>query len=56
MNSRFLETFVELARTPQLRRVADRLHSTPSTISMRIRSLEEELGVKLLRKRRMRWC
>lgn len=50
MNSRFLETFVELARTPQLRRVADRLHSTPSTISMRIRSLEEELGVKLFEK------
>lgn len=41
---------MELARTPQLRRVADRLHSTPSTISMRIRSLEEELGVALFEK------
>lgn len=50
MNSKFLETFVELARTPQLRRVADRMHSTPSTISMRIRSLEQDLGVKLFEK------
>ncbi|MCA1326743.1 LysR family transcriptional regulator [Herbaspirillum sp. alder98] len=50
MNSRFLETFIELARTPQLRRVAERLHATPSTISVRIRSLEEELGVELFEK------
>jgi DNA-binding transcriptional LysR family regulator len=47
MNSRFLETFIALARTPHLRRVAERLHATPGALSMRIRSLEEELGVQL---------
>jgi DNA-binding transcriptional LysR family regulator len=47
MNSRFLETFIALARTPRLRHVAERLHATPSALSMRIRSLEEELGVQL---------
>lgn len=51
MNSKFLETFVELAHTPQLRRVAERLHSTPSTVSMRIRTLEAELGVTLFEKK-----
>ena len=47
MNSRFLETFIALARTPHLRRVAERMHATPGALSMRIRSLEQELGVAL---------
>ena len=47
MNTKLLETFVELARAPHLRKLADRLHATPSTLSLRIKSLEEHLGVDL---------
>ncbi|WMY87486.1 LysR family transcriptional regulator [Pseudomonas shirazica] len=47
MNTKLLETFVELARTPHLRKLAERLHATPSALSMRVKSLEEQLGVEL---------
>ncbi len=44
MNLRFLETFTTLARIGNVRRTAEAMHVTPSTISMRISSLEDELG------------
>ncbi|EPJ2812499.1 MULTISPECIES: LysR family transcriptional regulator [Pseudomonas putida group] len=47
MNTKLLETFVELARTPHLRKLAERLHATPSALSMRVKNLEEQLGVSL---------
>jgi DNA-binding transcriptional LysR family regulator len=47
VNIKLLETFVELAHMPHLRKLADRLHATPSALSMRVKSLEEQLGVEL---------
>lgn len=47
MNTKFIETFVMLARISSVRRVAEHLNATPGAISMRLRSLEEELGVTL---------
>lgn len=47
MNTRFVETFVLLARIGSVRQVARQLHSTPGAISMRVRKLEAELGVVL---------
>ncbi|MBX6689799.1 LysR family transcriptional regulator [Pseudomonas sp. USTB-Z] len=47
MNTKLLETFVELAHTPHLRKLAERLHATPSALSMRMKNLEEQLGVEL---------
>ncbi|QEI08032.1 LysR family transcriptional regulator [Pigmentiphaga aceris] len=47
MNTRFVETFVILARVGNVRRVAEQLHATPGTISMRVNALEKELGVTL---------
>ncbi|XAH23312.1 LysR family transcriptional regulator [Xylophilus sp. GW821-FHT01B05] len=47
MNTRFVETFVLLARIGSVRRVAEVMHATPGAISMRLRTLEEELGVPL---------
>jgi DNA-binding transcriptional LysR family regulator len=47
MNTRFVETFIALARVGSVRRVAEQLHATPGTISMRVRTLEKELGVGL---------
>lgn len=47
MNTRFVETFVVLARVGNVRRVAEQLHATPSAISMRVRALERELDVSL---------
>lgn len=47
MIDRFLLSFVELARSPQLRQLATRLHVTPATLSLRIKNLEEGLGVQL---------
>lgn len=49
MNTRFVETFVVLARVGSVRRAAALLNATPGTISMRIRALEDELGVALFR-------
>ncbi|CAN5179787.1 LysR family transcriptional regulator [soil metagenome] len=47
MNTKFVETFVMLARVGSVRRVAQQLNATPGAISMRVHSLEEDLGVKL---------
>lgn len=47
MNNRFLLSFVELARTLHLRQLADRLQVTPATLSLRIKSIENSLGVVL---------
>lgn len=49
MNTKRLETFVELAHTPHLRELAERLHATPSALSMRMKNLEEQLGVSFSR-------
>jgi DNA-binding transcriptional LysR family regulator len=42
-----LQTFVIVAEEGNLTRAARRLYTTPSTISMHIKALEEELGVQL---------
>lgn len=47
MNTAFLKTFTHLVVTPNVRKVAAQEYTTPSTISMRIKSLESELNVKL---------
>jgi DNA-binding transcriptional LysR family regulator len=47
VNTKFVETFVMIARIGSVRRVAEHMNATPGAISMRIRSLEEELGVTL---------
>ena len=47
MNTRFLETFVLLARIGSVRRVAELVHASPGAVSMRIRGLESDLGVTL---------
>ncbi|MCX4177621.1 MULTISPECIES: LysR family transcriptional regulator, partial [Paraburkholderia] len=48
MNTRFLETFVTLAQLESFRATARVLHATPATISLRIRSLEDELKTELV--------
>ncbi|KWZ39961.1 LysR family transcriptional regulator [Burkholderia savannae] len=48
MNTRFLETFVLLAQLESFRATARVLHATPATISLRIRSLEDELKTELV--------
>lgn len=47
MNTRFVETFVLLARVGSVRQVARQMHTTPGAISMRVRKLEAELGIVL---------
>ncbi len=47
MNTKFVETFVMLALIGSVRRVAEHLNTTPGAISMRMRGLEQELGVTL---------
>ena len=47
MNTRFVETFLMLARVGSVRRVAEHMHTTPGAISMRVRALEAQLGVTL---------
>lgn len=47
MNTRFLETFLWLARLKNFRATADRLHTTQSAVSQRIAALERDLGVSL---------
>lgn len=42
-----LQTFVIVAEEGNVTRAAKRLYTTPSTISMHIKALEEELGVQL---------
>lgn len=47
MNTRFLETFIWLARLKSFRATADRLHTTQPGVSNRIAALERDLGVRL---------
>lgn len=47
MNTRFLETFVWLARLGNFSKTAEKLHATQPAISSRINTLEETLGVEL---------
>lgn len=47
MNTKFVETFVMIARIGSVRRVAEHLNATPGAISMRLRELEAQLGVSL---------
>lgn len=48
MNTRFLETFVILAQLRSFRATARQLHATPAAISLRIKTLEEELQTELI--------
>lgn len=48
MNTRFIETFVMLAELESFRATARVLHATPATISLRIKSLEDELRTELI--------
>jgi DNA-binding transcriptional LysR family regulator len=48
MNTRFLETFVTLAQLRSFRATARALHATPAAISLRIKSLEDELQTELI--------
>jgi DNA-binding transcriptional LysR family regulator len=48
MNTRFIETFVTLAQQGSFRATARLLHSSPATISTRIKALEEELNAELI--------
>lgn len=48
MNIRFLETFVTLAQLRSFRATAHALHATPAAISLRIKTLEEELQTELI--------
>lgn len=47
MNTRFLETFLWVARLKSFSAAAEKLNSTQAAISNRIASLERELGVRL---------
>lgn len=47
MNIKQLETFYWVERLGSFSAVAERMHATQSTISMRIQELEQSLGVKL---------
>jgi DNA-binding transcriptional LysR family regulator len=51
LNTRFIETFVTLARIGSFRATAQALHATPAAISLRIKTLESELGVALIDRR-----
>lgn len=48
MNLRFLEAFYWIAKLGSFSAAAARLHATPAAISERIRTLEEDLGVRVL--------
>ncbi len=47
MRVEYLETFLDLVQTRNFQRTAERLNITQSTVSARIRSLEEAIGVSL---------
>ena len=49
MNTRFLETFLTLSHLRNYRATARALNATPAAISLRIRSLEDDLGTELHR-------
>ena len=48
MNTRFLETYVLLAQLRSFRATARALNATPAAVSMRIKSLEDDLGTELV--------
>jgi DNA-binding transcriptional LysR family regulator len=48
LNTRFVETFVTLARIGSFRATAQAMHATPAAISLRIKTFESELGVALI--------
>lgn len=48
MNTRFIDTFLTLARLGSFRGTAREMHATPAAISLRIKALEAELGVTLI--------
>ena len=50
MNTQQLETFIEVAEHLNFARAAEHLNITTSAVSRQIRSLEEELDTKLLRR------
>jgi len=47
MNRKLIETFLWAAQLGSFRAAAEQLHSTQPAVSMRIRQLEDELGVQL---------
>ena len=47
MNLRFLEAFYWIAKLGSFSAAAAKLHATPAAISERIRTLEEDLGVRV---------
>lgn len=48
MESIYLRTFIEVAKTGNLTRAADNLNVTPSAVSRRIKFIEEQYGYELL--------
>jgi DNA-binding transcriptional LysR family regulator len=48
MNTRFLETFVTLAKLRNFRSTAAAMHATPAAISQRVKALEDELKTVLV--------
>jgi DNA-binding transcriptional LysR family regulator len=50
MELRYLKYFVTVAERQNFTRAAEELHVAQSAISQQIKSLEEELGVSLLRR------
>jgi len=51
MNMRYLQFFCDAARTENLAKVAEQYHVPPATVSVAIKHLEEELGVRLFDRR-----
>ncbi len=52
MNQLLIKTFLDVLETRNFNRTADRLNITQSTVSARIRQLEEELGARLFERGR----
>lgn len=48
MNTRFIETFVILAQLKNFRATARAIHATPAAVSLRIKTLEDELQTELI--------
>jgi DNA-binding transcriptional LysR family regulator len=52
MNLDLLDTFFDLLETRNFNRTAERLGTTQSTVSMRVRALETAVGAKLFQRGR----
>ncbi len=48
INLRLLQTFMVVAETSSFREAGDRMHRSPSAISIQIKQLEAQLGLRLL--------